>query len=321
MGAMAVLVHLATGERHSLQSEHLIGRGNACHLQLDNQLASSAHAELRWIGTAWELRDLGSRNGTFIDGERLDKGDERVLARGMLLAFGEPEDRWELADDSPPKAHAQNDAGIRREAEAGIIILPDPDNPEKTVFDRHGQWIVESADGTQRPIDDGEIVTTASETWTVHLPVAREHTLGRDEVQPFLRDVTLKFTVSRDQETIEMRVVHPGGAIDMPSRVYMELLLRLAEDRLADQKTSDVASADQGWIFVSVTMSKLGIPDDVGGRNLLSQHIFQARKQLADAGVVDAADIVQRRKTIATDGAHRVSQIRIGARKLEIYWL
>src|SRR3990167_2573161 len=38
------------------------------HRDLD---ASSRHAELRHIGNAWALCDMGSSNGTFVDGQRV----------------------------------------------------------------------------------------------------------------------------------------------------------------------------------------------------------------------------------------------------------
>ncbi|MCG8417477.1 MAG: FHA domain-containing protein [Proteobacteria bacterium] len=318
---MAILVHLRSGERHNLRSEHLVGRGDACHLRLKTRLASNSHAELRWIGTAWELRDLGSRNGTYVDDVRLDKGEELLLAAGMVLTFGDPDDPWQLAEDSPPAAYACNQAGQCISAEVGILIVPDPEHPYYTVFDRHGQWIVESADGSQREIADGEDLTAADDTWTVHLPVAQERTMRRDSAMPRLGNTTLHFTVSRDQEHIELRVVHPGGVIELPSRVYMELLLRLAEERLHDQKNRDISGDDQGWMSVSDVLGKLGIADDPGGRNRLGQYMFQARKHLADTGMIGAADIVQRRKAITTSGWHRTSQVRIGVKKLEIHWL
>jgi transcriptional regulator with PAS, ATPase and Fis domain len=54
-----------------------IGRGGAAGLVLDDGSVSRAHCEIGFDGARWRITDLDSRNGTFVDGERL---------RGELLA-------------------------------------------------------------------------------------------------------------------------------------------------------------------------------------------------------------------------------------------
>ena len=62
------------------------------HADLD---ASGRHAEVRRQGEQWVLRDVGSRNGTFING---DKIEERLLSSGDVVecGFGGPRIRIEL---------------------------------------------------------------------------------------------------------------------------------------------------------------------------------------------------------------------------------
>lgn len=52
----------------------VIGRSSACDLRLDDpeRLASSRHAEVVLSDGRVRLSDLGSRNGTFLNGERLE---------------------------------------------------------------------------------------------------------------------------------------------------------------------------------------------------------------------------------------------------------
>ena len=85
---MALLKHSATGQRYSLSSSYIVGRAPASDLELTNRMASSTHAEILWNGSAWELRDLGSRNGTFIGTRRLQSG-ERVILRRELASPSE----------------------------------------------------------------------------------------------------------------------------------------------------------------------------------------------------------------------------------------
>jgi hypothetical protein len=99
--------------------------------------------------------------------------------------------------------------------------------------------------------------------------------------------------------------------------VHTEVLLRLAEARDEDRRRG-VAEDEAGWLYMPDLLARLCIPDDAIGRNLLYQHIYQARQQLAHAGVVDAVEVFQRRNTIATEGARRMNQIRIGTERIEI---
>jgi len=58
---------------------------NAVSLEHDPTV-SRLHAILENHGSAWSIRDLGSRNGTFINGEKVDA--ERVLRSGDELRLG-----------------------------------------------------------------------------------------------------------------------------------------------------------------------------------------------------------------------------------------
>jgi pSer/pThr/pTyr-binding forkhead associated (FHA) protein len=55
---------------------------------LTDGLASRSHAEIRWTERGWRLRDLGSTNGTWLNGVRLDD-EEWPLRLRDLLQFAE----------------------------------------------------------------------------------------------------------------------------------------------------------------------------------------------------------------------------------------
>ncbi len=315
---MAILRHRERGEQHALLSEHLVGRGSHCQLRLDEPLVSSAHALLRWQRTGWEVHDLDSRNGTWVDGHALEPGERRAIAVGATLAFGTPGESFELIDDAAPVARAVSDAGAVREAQArNLLPLPDANAPVLTVFERRGQWVVEGQDGEQRSVSDGEVLVIDDVRWTVSLPVVIDSTQQRDELTLWLREITLRFAVSREQERISLSLVHGRGAVELSPRVHMEMLLRLAECWREDEQAG-ASVAERGWLYVSDLLARLNLPDDANGRNLLYQHIYQARQQVARAGVTDAAQLVQRRMTIAVEGTGRVGQIRIGAERVDI---
>jgi len=60
---------------------------------------SRLHAVLERIGTGWVLRDLGSRNGTFVNGERLYS--ERVLRPGDEIRLGQTRLVYRAEDAGP----------------------------------------------------------------------------------------------------------------------------------------------------------------------------------------------------------------------------
>jgi len=68
------------------QERFLIGRASACDLMLDDPSVSRRHAELRRQGAEWLLLDLGSTNGTRLNGWRID-GPVPVRP-GDRVAFG-----------------------------------------------------------------------------------------------------------------------------------------------------------------------------------------------------------------------------------------
>src|SRR4051812_3142703 len=65
-----------------------IGRLEALEIVLDDSSVSRYHAEVRATDRGWHVRDLGSTNGTRLNGVRLNTGQWPLRARD-LLQFGE----------------------------------------------------------------------------------------------------------------------------------------------------------------------------------------------------------------------------------------
>lgn len=84
-----------------------IGRAPDCAVVLDHPSVSRSHAEIRDAGDAWRLHDLGSKNGSFIDGLRVA---DATLARASWLRVGDVHCEFALFD----AAQAAN-AGAREQ--------------------------------------------------------------------------------------------------------------------------------------------------------------------------------------------------------------
>src|SRR6266568_9287865 len=100
---MGLLVRTTTGERCVVETEHLVGRSPRAALRLEDAFVSSQHALIRWVGDGWELKDLGSRNGTAVDGAPVTAGQAVRLRAGTNVSFGIVEQTWTLVDVSAPR--------------------------------------------------------------------------------------------------------------------------------------------------------------------------------------------------------------------------
>ncbi|MEJ7764725.1 MAG: DUF3662 and FHA domain-containing protein [Acidimicrobiales bacterium] len=90
-GAVGSLV-VPGGRRVELEGEAVtIGRQESCHVVLDDPTVSRNHAEVRRTGDGFEVVDLGSRNGTKVNGfgvtrQHLADGDD-LLVGAVPLRF------------------------------------------------------------------------------------------------------------------------------------------------------------------------------------------------------------------------------------------
>ena len=77
---------LPPGTAFSLQPVTRVGRHSANTLALDEPFVSGEHAELAYDNGRWWLRDLGSTNGTFVNGNpvRVATG----VRPGDIVQFG-----------------------------------------------------------------------------------------------------------------------------------------------------------------------------------------------------------------------------------------
>lgn len=101
-----------------LVNEVVLGRDPASDLQFDpheDLTVSGSHAAVSWTGTAWAIRDLGSLNGTSVNGEKISA---MVVLRAndrIQLGAGGPEVEFRLSPRTDPAViPPRTGDGIRR---------------------------------------------------------------------------------------------------------------------------------------------------------------------------------------------------------------
>lgn len=111
----------------------LIGRDPACHVPVSDRSVSRRHAEITRVGDTWQLRDLGSRNGIHLNGERAetitvtDGAEIRIGSAhdGPVLAFSLPRQRSNAhAAAQDPRTEA---GGAQADSDSESTAAPEAD--------------------------------------------------------------------------------------------------------------------------------------------------------------------------------------------------
>jgi hypothetical protein len=294
------------GRRCLLGADQLIGREPSAALRFDDDSVSWRHASLRWTGQAWELQDLGSLNGTFVDGQRVPAGTRALLRVGSRIRFGNSLDEWEVGDVSAPATCVVDlDSGERWFALDELIALPSPESPELFLSRQgSGDWVAEHSERVWEP-QPLEVLTVGARRFRFEPGLAVNATRGGAAtlVKPGL--CALEFVVSRNEEYVELTIRHGQARIPLRPRSHLYLLLTLARLRVRDQADPAVGGDAEGWVYRDQLVKMLGT-----SATQLAVDVYRVRKQFSDAGVTDAAQIVERRGT-----SH---ELRIGCSQLEI---
>ncbi|MEZ4432056.1 MAG: FHA domain-containing protein [bacterium] len=159
---MSKLMHQRSGRTHLLAPTNVVGRSPTSDLSLPFTAAavSRFHALIYWAEgqeeRGWWVRDLNSRNGTFVDGKHILPGRDVKLAESGTVAFGARNDTWMLqVADSPPLILI----GRRPDHEVRLIgrafLLPHDDIPEVMIQRRRGTWVFSTIEAPEdeRPLD------------------------------------------------------------------------------------------------------------------------------------------------------------------------
>jgi hypothetical protein len=277
-------------------------------VRLENPRASGEHATISWDGVAWGIRDLGSTNGSFVNGARLVVGERVFLDRNALVAFGDSLDAWRLVSDAPPSpVVVRLSDGAALQQEGSIIGIPSEDDPQVLVYWADHRWVWEM-DGQVTELGNPARLQVGGDTYEVQVPVDLMSTLSDDlqlsQDQPSVGAIRFVF---RSDARFEVGMDAHGrdGLLGLRPRAHHKSLCFLAQKRLADQKVG-LPEEEVGWMEVGETAAALGIDPKT-----LNVHIFRAREELAKHGICGAAALVERRSPSR--------ELRFGSSDVELF--
>lgn len=290
---MGALRRRGSATRHYLHQNHSVGRAEGCDLLIDRRAVSSHHATLRWVEGAWTLRDHASRNGTYVNGRRIESGQEhaQILHAGDLIGFAERDEQWELVDASPPAPQLvplDDDGEPITLDDHDMLALPSADEPLVTIFRRSGRWWAEQG-GEAFFLDHGHHITAGSRSFRLHAAASLPSTADA-ESQPAerrLRHAILEIRVSADEEAAEARVQIGSAYHELPRRSFLYLLAFLARRRLDD---AGAHGEDSGWVDVESACHEL----QLASPEALTLLVHRCRKELQKCGIEDPAEIIDR---------------------------
>jgi pSer/pThr/pTyr-binding forkhead associated (FHA) protein len=304
LGEVGTLKQAKTKRSFPLGARVLVGRSHRCDLCLPHPSVSGEHAVVWWDDGRWWIRDLGSRNGTLLDGERIDH-TQRPLSVGATMQFGTHPLEWEVESIDPPQPMATLMAETPRSVLAvdGLLALPSGDDPQAVIYEGAPNWMLEHGDFVG-PASNGMVIALGEERWQLQLPQILPSTVeaGREDQRIELGMVELHFVVSADEEHVSLAIQANDRLIELGSRAHHYALLTLARARLAD---AALPEGSRGWLYQDELYDQLQID-----RERLNLLVFRARKQFAQLGIRDAGGLVERR----VDS----NQIRIGVERLSI---
>ncbi len=149
MAKLEILEGPDAGRKYEIEGGRLIiGRGDECDIRLNQGSISRQHAVLDFIGGAWYVEDLGSQNGVFIAGEKVERAQIETATNiqfGTIMAAFDPDfgggmsltmaaDEAQEAEPAPAEEEAMTEAAIAGIRDMGRVYA--------TIEQEFGQVII-----------------------------------------------------------------------------------------------------------------------------------------------------------------------------------
>lgn len=137
------------------QDEVVMGRDEECELVMNDIAVSRRHARIALEGNHFVLHDLGSGNGTFLNGVRINS---EPLASGDEIVIGERTLRFVELNEAPPTAAAHPiPQSFGNEPEAQIGSVPKVSVAKEPALAKGSQVKVDAVPAEQGPVEPGSL--------------------------------------------------------------------------------------------------------------------------------------------------------------------
>lgn len=194
-----------------------IGRGWVSDISLQDGKISRAHARLEFDQADWTLEDLGSVNGTLINGMRVERAR---LSTGDVISLGDSVLRFEIPQPAAGSPFTPINEPVDLEhalaQETLLVALNDTSQPRLVIHSPEKTWEV--------PLVSEQVTigrSAESDVHIAHSKVSRRHALIEHHDQQFvvkdLKSVNGSFF---QEEPFDEHILQPGDTIRIgPARL------------------------------------------------------------------------------------------------------
>ena len=280
--------------------DHIFGRDLRCSSVLKGNAVSRFHARISWNGENWCLRDLGSRNGTYVNGRLLATEGVFYLNPGDLILFGDFEERYLFSEKTPPESclvSFDNDGFEVKISLTHLLPLPSTERPMATIFaGKLGDFYLETESGEILPLQHGVPFSVENKTYTPFFENPPDESPQTDTSEMTgsnsAYNTFIEILVSPDEESAEVRFHKGNEVFSLNYKAHFYLLAYLARKRIeetVENTSSKSKDDDNGWIDCEVISKELMM-----NRDHLGQQVFRIRQEFKSIDSLIAEKIIDR---------------------------
>ena len=182
------------------QGKVVIGRGSDCDITIDNAAISRRHATIEYKNGEYLLFDMGSSNGTFLNGVKIEKPE--VISPGDNIGVA----KFSLTFQDAPQSEVKKLMGDMGQMEATVVV-----DAEKMAQ----SFMAAPGDATPAPSGPRKLVVLKGSSNVKELAIERDViTIGKDSgcdlIIPGFFLSKIEATISHRQDKYYLR---PMGSI------------------------------------------------------------------------------------------------------------
>jgi pSer/pThr/pTyr-binding forkhead associated (FHA) protein len=282
--------------------DHIFGRDLRCSSVLKGNAVSRFHARISWNGENWCLRDLGSRNGTYLNGRLLLSEGVSYLTPGDVILFGDFEEEFLFSEKSPPESclvSVDHDGSEVKVSLTHLLPLPSIERPVATIFaGKLGDFYLETEFGEILPLQHAVPFSVENKTYTPFFENPPDESPQTDTSEMTGSDSAyntfIEILVSPDEESAEVRFHKGNEVFSLNHKAHFYLLAYLGRKRIEETKAiqntlSKNKDDDNGWVDCELICKELMM-----NRDHLGQQVFRIRQEFKPIDSLIAEKIIDR---------------------------